>query len=344
MPTFSEALARRLGELWPLIAAGLPYPIVAWYAWTLRTPHADTLVRLLGDDRPGGVFGLRSAFSALVAALEAADPAPGGRPATVAALVIVFALAALGAALAATLVARGIGRLWLSPWPEGRLSRFMARLSLRPARWRGSGRGRLRLRTRAQLWRELDTFYRGDSRAAAELRKLPANMYDVVEYDERSAAADFSARRRNAIALSTPTQPTYMADQLAAVQARVRHRYALDLSFAWPRLWLLIPDHVRAELREARSRVDRDVRLGSWGILYGALGLLWPPAALLGAVVFFTSWRRARRSVADMAHLTEAAVDLYGAELASAMGVQVRDRRLDRRVGRLLTARMRKDA
>ncbi|HZN76492.1 MAG TPA: hypothetical protein VFC00_33100, partial [Micromonosporaceae bacterium] len=57
------------------------------------------------------------------------------------------------------------------------------------------------------------------------------------------------ARRRTRIALTEPQSPTWIGDRIMAASTRVRNAYGLDLPSAWPRLWLLLPDAGRAELR-----------------------------------------------------------------------------------------------
>jgi hypothetical protein len=49
-----------------------------------------------------------------------------------------------------------------------------------------------------------------------------------------------------------------MGDRVAALETRVRNEYELDFPAAWPRLWLVIPEPSRAELRAdlAESAVD----------------------------------------------------------------------------------------
>ncbi|GAB3852526.1 hypothetical protein [Dactylosporangium cerinum] len=147
-------------------------------------------------------------------------------------------------------------------------------------------------------------------------------------------------RQRRRIALSEPRHPTWMADRLEAVTETVKDEYQqLDLSIAWPRLWLLIPNAVRDEVRAGRSAVDQATVLAAWGLLYAALGVLWWPALLIGAVVAFTAWRQARARVSVYADLIESVVDLHYTSLAAAIvpdneenGQQLRGERLNRRL------------
>jgi hypothetical protein len=139
--------------------------------------------------------------------------------------------------------------------------------------------------------------------------------------DERCRGAGDSddlgalARRRNGIALTEPRWPTWTGDRLAAPALRVRDEYGLDLSFAWSRLWLLLPETTRAPLTEGRRRLDDATTLGGWALLYLALGAVWWPAAVVGAAVWLVAWRRSRAAAAVYADLVEAAVDVHVADL-----------------------------
>jgi hypothetical protein len=93
---------------------------------------------------------------------------------------------------------------------------------------------RSRTRTRSIRWADA-----ADDFAQAVLAKAPD-----------PAAVQDAARRRNAIALAPPTRPTWMGDRLAAVDARINQEYHLQL--VWPRLWLVLPDTARAEIRTRR--------------------------------------------------------------------------------------------
>jgi hypothetical protein len=149
---------------------------------------------------------------------------------------------------------------------------------------------------------------------------------------------------RNRICLAPPSRPTWMADQLAAVETRVRGQYGLDLAAAWPRLWLLLPDPVKAETNEARQAFDRSAVLGGWGLLYGLVGLLfWWPMVLVGAAALTAAWRRGRMAIAAFAGTVEAVVDLHGRDLAAALDLSHRDLALlTPPLGELITDLLRK--
>jgi hypothetical protein len=117
--------------------------------------------------------------------------------------------------------------------------------------------------------------------------------------------------RRNRIALIEPMHATWIGDRLSAPAIRVYHEYGLDLTFTWPRLWLLLPQSTRDPLTESRRGLDDATTLGGWTVLYLALGALWWPAAVLGVGIGLVAWRRSRVAADVYADLIEATVDVH---------------------------------
>ncbi|AQU67369.1 hypothetical protein [Streptomyces niveus] len=155
-------------------------------------------------------------------------------------------------------------------------------------------------------------------------RALRAVTADLAEADPAAATAR-RARAERALRLRTerePHRPTRIGDALHAVAVRLRARYALNVDLAWPRLWAVLPDPLRADLSGARAAYDSAARLAGWGVLYAALAVLWWPAALIGAGVLVTAVARARGAAAVLASLVEAAVDLHLTDLADQLGVR----------------------
>jgi hypothetical protein len=124
-----------------------------------------------------------------------------------------------------------------------------------------------------------------------------------------------SAVARNRVSLTPPTSPTWTGDRLLAPAVRVRHEYGLDLTAAWPRLWLLLPASTREPLAEARRRFDEATVVGGWSVLYLVLTVLWWPSALIAGCLAIVSWRRAVATADGYAELVEAAVDVHLHEL-----------------------------
>ncbi|WP_329457112.1 hypothetical protein [Streptomyces sp. NBC_01497] len=134
-------------------------------------------------------------------------------------------------------------------------------------------------------------------------------------------AREFNARR-NRIGMAPPAHPFWLGDRIASVDTRVWESYRLDLTSAWPRLWLSLPEDVRAEIGAARGRLAAATRLVAWALAYLAVGAVWWPSAVVGVVTSVTAWWRARAAGVAFAELAESAVDLHGRGLAESLGIQ----------------------
>lgn len=239
-----------------------------------------------------------------------------GEPAAVAALALVAALlAASGAGLAVEAASGLTQRLWLGTWP--RLFRPLARYLTN---------------RRASRWQEAH-----EQVTAARGRPPEGRPGTDRTIDELAA-------RRNRISLARPTRPTWMGDRVAAVESRVFHQYGLDLVSTWPRLWLVLPDHVRAELRTARTQFDTAATLETWGAALALLAALWWPAAPIALILGTIAWYRGRATVTTYTDLVEAAIDLHGRELAITVGGPTIDNQLTTEVGHTITRLFRKGA
>ncbi|MFI2651949.1 hypothetical protein [Micromonospora fulviviridis] len=229
---------------------------------------------------------------------------------------LIGAVAFLLGAAAAGLVAQSVGVLVSWTWSRTGSGPLLGRLAAR----------------RRRRWE------RADAAALAAERALLADPGDAALRDRaRRAIAS-----RSAVCLVEPARPTWIGDRLHATDVRVHRGYGIDLASGWPRLWLLLPDEARGELAAAQDRCGAAARLVGWGLLYAVLGVFWWPALVIGLVVLPTARYRARLAVATYAELAEAAVDLYGRDLAVQLGLPCPDR-LTREIGEQVTAIVRKD-
>ncbi|MFI6318976.1 hypothetical protein ACIBG8_15710 [Nonomuraea sp. NPDC050556] len=246
----------------------------------------------------------------LVARAAAQTKALDGAPVAQALLLVGLLLGATAAGLVATALAGPVLRCWFTTRPRWLVER------------------------RRDRWDDAHQAY-----LAAAARK-------------GESAQDFARRRgelaarRNAIALARPYRPTWMGDQMDAAVTRVHNRYGLDLDAAWPRLWLVVPDHVRTTIGDARTNLADAAATAGWGLMYLAVSAvtLWWPAALIGAATVAVGWRRGRTATAALAQVCESTVDLYGAELAKAVNVPLADGQLNQTVGFTITELFRKGA
>lgn len=204
---------------------------------------------------------------------------------------IIGLLLAAGAAGLAVQAMAGVTRgLWLGRWPFA----VRWRVTRRRARWHD------RLRRR----RDLERANPADSRTTVQQQEI-----------------DLAAARVTRLATAEPGRPTWMGDRIHSVEQVALHRYGLDLTYAWPRLWLVLPDTTRAEITAAGGAFAAAVAVGSWGWPFLLLGALWWPALAVAIAVGVTGWARARSAVTDLSSLSEAALDLHGRALAAALGI-----------------------
>lgn len=260
--------------------------------------------RVLGQQHPFDADRLSRRIDTLAA--EPAAHATG----TVVLLSAAVLAASAGVGLLAAVLGGAVERLWLGEWPGWAA----------PAASALSGR-------RQRRWDVAQERYR----AAVSARVRGTGAPDTVHLNEV----------RNRIALARPLRPTWMGDRLVAADSRVHRVYDLDLGFAWPRLWLVLPDAARTDLLAARTAVVAAARRGGWALLYLAVGGWWWPAAVIGLVGLPAAWYQAREAVSAHAELVESAVDLYGRDLAAALGVPCPDG-FTREVGLAVTRLVRK--
>jgi len=105
--------------------------------------------------------------------------------------------------------------------------------------------------------------------------------------------------------------PTRLGNFLRAVELRPYDKYGLDVFVCWPHLWMLLPDHVRKEISEARENLDAAVHIWMWGFLF-IIWTVWAwwaiPAAIL--IIYF-AYRWIWQCVKLYAQLVETAFDLH---------------------------------
>jgi hypothetical protein len=216
-----------------------------------------------------------------------------------------FITGALAGSVLAGLAAAAVGRVAEMLW--------VLRGERRPARWLAEWR-----RTRAQ--------------------RLKGIADDPAASREQVRKAMEKADR---ICVIAPDRPTWIGDRLRACQVRARQAYGLDLNAAWPRLWLIMPDIARAEIGTAYDAYRGAARLTGWAVLYVILGLGWWPAIMIAVAAEIAAVIKARAAAGTLADLIEAAVDLYGRDLAAQLG-ETGSGRVTPATGLRLTALMRK--
>ncbi|MFD9867440.1 hypothetical protein ACFXI8_23455 [Streptomyces niveus] len=307
MTAFLAALGGKLADKWVslLVLPGFLFTTLVVVAHQLGHTHAlDTgrLVRRLDT--------------------LAAEPA-ARTPGTVALVLALVLAASAGAGLLAAALAAWVERWWLGDWPFA--TRLGERLSRRRrAKWERADR--LCAQERQRLVETAEVAEARTRDTAAALGPGPGAVSDVPGRSAESASADLLPltrlyEARNRIALTRPAHPTWMADRMSAAEFRLRAAYAVDLPTAWPRLWLLLPDAARDDLRSARTELTTAARRAAWGVLCLALAVWWWPAAAVALVAMGSGRRSGRQSVDAFAALVESCMDVYGRDLARALGL-----------------------
>ncbi|WP_129857143.1 hypothetical protein [Streptomyces albidoflavus] len=122
---------------------------------------------------------------------------------------------------------------------------------------------------------------------------------------EQQQVIDEVAHQINRLSMAEPARPTWIGDRIAAVEQISVDRYGLGLRFDWPRLWLVLPEHVQAEHAQASSQFAPAVVTGAWTLPYLVPGALWWPALLIASVTCLSAWARARTAIAELTNLSE---------------------------------------
>ena len=170
-------------------------------------------------------------------------------------------------------------------------------------------------------------------------RKGRSARAKAIADDPHSSAVQVvkAIRRADRICLIEPGCPTWIGDRLRACHVRIARTYGLDLTAAWPRLWLIVPDTVRTELGGARDAFSAASQLTAWAVFYLILGAWWWPALPIALVTGAAAIVKGRVAAGNLADLIESAVDLHGPDLGPKLGLPGP---LTPALGRQLTTRM----
>lgn len=233
-------------------------------------------------------------------------------------IVILAVTGVLLTSAAAGLAAAGIGtvlqRLWSSP------------ASRPPLNWL----------LQARQWRW--TRRRETARRAIAAAHNP-NLTGTAQARAQEAARR-AQRRRLAGHLDRPQHPTRISERFHATVVRADVLYGLDLNLAWPRLWTILPETLRADISAAGDAYTATTRLAAWALLYTALTVMWWPAAILGAVIALTAVVKATTQADLLADLIDTATDLHLTDLAEHLHIGDADKPPTPDTGRAITQRL----
>ena len=85
--------------------------------------------------------------------------------------------------------------------------------------------------------------------------------------------------------------PTRIGNIIRGGERRPAYWYGLDAVIVWPQLWLILPGQARSDLTHVRQQLDRSVAAFTWTLIACSLGLVWPPAGLVGVAAAWVIWR-----------------------------------------------------
>lgn len=166
---------------------------------------------------------------------------------------------------------------------------------------------------RKQIQRKL--LWEQQARARLEsLHDCSDHLTDSERFEQR-ALED----RLNIRASQRRSRPTQLGDILSATATRLPDKYGLNVDVCFPRLWLLMPEHTRTELTNAREALDTGARVWIWGILF----FLWTLAAwwatLVAIMIIWCSYRSMVLAARNYSDLLESAFDLHHTALFQAL-------------------------
>ncbi|MFF4607481.1 hypothetical protein ACFY12_32690 [Streptomyces sp. NPDC001339] len=198
------------------------------------------------------------------------------------ATLVLVAVAVAGAAFAVPFAAAAVSALVSGAWPW-----WLVPLGRRLTLWR------------ARRWVPPREIGEEAVRARAEGREWRAARLDA--HRARTASV-------------RPGCPTWSGERLRAAEGRVGRATGADVSEAWTRLLLEVPDASRVALSEARDAYAGACEALVWSAAFTLVGIWWWPAALVGLLLWTASWHSLRRAVEELCRTTEAVFALRYAD------------------------------
>ncbi|MET8944750.1 hypothetical protein ABZX30_14495 [Streptomyces sp. NPDC004542] len=144
---------------------------------------------------------------------------------------------------------------------------------------------------------------------------------------------DFMRRHREFPYSAEKFMPTRFGNVLRAAETYPgdEERYGADAVFYWPRLYLVMPEESRSEVRDARTALDQAVVISALSALFAIVAVvgtaftrntaLWfGGAALLAAGLSHLAYRVAVGAAAVFGDLVRSCFDVHRHELLASMG------------------------
>lgn len=152
-----------------------------------------------------------------------------------------------------------------------------------------------------------------------ELRRLASMNHGDLEPDQRDKLIWLDIWAHWQPVQTSDLLPTALGNILRSRERSPERKYGLDAIVCWPRLWPLLPEHMRTDLANARSSLDRLAELWFWGLIF-EVWIIWSPWVLLiGFVWMIAAYKLALQAAMAYGDLLETAFDLYRFSLYDAM-------------------------
>lgn len=116
-----------------------------------------------------------------------------------------------------------------------------------------------------------------------------------------------------------PYLPTRLGNLLRAAEERPGTRYGLDAAVCWPRLWLVLPEQARNDVKEAQADLHASVQWATWSVLFATWTLLHPAALIVSLLGLLVCRAWAHQAAATYADLFVAAFDVHRTQLYAAL-------------------------
>jgi hypothetical protein len=104
-------------------------------------------------------------------------------------------------------------------------------------------------------------------------RKELLDRYDSLSPEEIDEFVRLDWQRKQTPKQIDRLMPTRLGNILRAAERRSLEKYELEVVVCFPRLWLLLPGEVKAELTEARAQLNGMVRIWIWSVLFLVWGI-----------------------------------------------------------------------
>lgn len=109
--------------------------------------------------------------------------------------------------------------------------------------------------------------------------------------------------------------PTSIGNILRSAEEYPLRVYGLEVNITFPHLWLVIPDHSRSQLTNARQNLDASVQMFLWCLLLFVWVYLQWWIALVALLCTLIVWSRIKETAFTYAQLFRAMYDLYRFDL-----------------------------